>query len=354
MSTRLWSVKGRLRVLKEPFVGRARGEESVAEFVSRRLGREFLDYAINPFVAGVYAGDPRKLSIRAAFPKMYALEANHGGLIRGMIALKKAKRGKERASVGRSRLFSFVEGMQELTRTLAAELGSSLVPGARVEHIIPMRAGRDPVYTVTFQREGISESFQARAVVLAVPAHAAGGIIRRIDPETAKKLESIYYPPVASVYLGFRREKIGRPLDGFGFLVPEVEERNILGTIWSSALFPNRAPEGCEGLTTFVGGARQPDLASSGDEQLTGSVLNELRPIMNLKGEPVFRRITRWEHAIPQYNMGYQEVLQAIERFEQNFRGAFVCSNYRGGIAVGDCVLNAEKTANLVARHIAG
>jgi protoporphyrinogen/coproporphyrinogen III oxidase len=351
--TRLWSVKGRLRILKEPFVGRAPEDESVADFVTRRLGSEFLDYAINPFVAGVYAGDPRKLSIRAAFPKMHALEANYGGLIRGMLALRKERQGPK-ISAGGSRLLSFSEGMQMLPRSIAAELGDTLELNAEVEQIIPMRAGRNPVHVVTVRRNGKSESMQASAVVLASPAAATSAIIRPIDPEMSRILGSIYYPPVASVFLGFRNEQIGRPLDGFGFLVPEVEQRKILGTIWSSALFPGRAPDDCAALTTFVGGARQPDLASLDDDGLRNLVLNELQLIMNVRGDPVFCRINRWEHAIPQYTMGYEKVLHAIERFEQNFRGAFICSNFRGGIAVGDCVANGSKISENIVRYLSG
>ena len=351
--TRLWSLKGRLRILKEPFVGRATEEESVAGFVTRRLGKEFLDYAINPFVAGVYAGDPRTLSIRSAFPKMYALESKYGGLFRGMLALKRERKGSKNPAGG-SRLLTFSGGMQTLPRSLASELGDSLVLNAPVERIIPMRAGRNPIHVVTVRRNGASESIQASAVVLASPAAATAAIIRPIDPEMSKKLESIYYPPVASVFFGFKQDQLARPLDGFGFLVPEVEGRQILGSIWSAALFPGRAPEGCVALTTFVGGARQPGLVSLDDEQLKSLVLKELQSIMGIRGDPLFSRITRWEHAIPQYTMGYESVLRAIDRFEQNFRGAFICSNYRGGIAVGDCVSSASNISEQIVRYLSG
>lgn len=354
ISTRLLSMKGKLRMMKEPFIGRALEEESVSDFITRRLGHELLDYAIDPFVAGVYAGDPRKLSVQDAFPKIYALESTHGGLIRGMLALRNERKLPENMGIGRARPFSFAEGMQTLPRILADELGDSLLLNTSVEHIIPMRAGRAPVYTVAVRRNGAPESMRAAAVVLASPAHSTGGIIRRIDPETAKILESVYYPPLASVYLGFKREQIAIPLDGFGFLVPGVERRKILGTIWSSEMFPGRAPPGCAALTTFVGGARQPELASLGDDSLSRTVLTELQSIMKIGGDPIFCRINRWERAIPQYNMGYRRVLQAVDRFEQNFRGAFICSSFRGGISVGDCVASAGKISDLIARYLSG
>jgi oxygen-dependent protoporphyrinogen oxidase len=346
----LWSLGGKLRILKEPFIGRAYEEESVAQFVTRRLGHEFLDYAIDPFVAGVYAGDPEKLSIRAAFPKMYALESNHGGLFKGMIALKRKRKGTGGARG--SKLFSFVRGMQTIPRAIASDLGAALRLNASVENIVPMRAGKNPVHVVSVRQEGKLESITASAVVLASPAVATGAVIRAIDPETAGVLESVYYPPVASVFLGFCERDIGRPLDGFGFLVPKREERNILGAIWSSALFPGRSPHGCAAITAFVGGSRRPDLVSLDDQALVDLLLTELRTIMNIGGDPVFRRINRWERAIPQYTMGYERVLRTIDRFEQNFRGAFVCSNFRGGISVGDCVTNATAVAERVVQHL--
>jgi oxygen-dependent protoporphyrinogen oxidase len=351
LGSKLWTASGKLRLLKEPFIGRAQREESIAEFVRRRLGREFLDYAINPFVAGVYAGDPENLSVQAAFPKLYALEKNHGSLIGGAIRSRRERKARKEIAKDRAKLFSFADGMQTLPDSIGRSLGDSFKPGCTVERIIPMRAGRFPVYTVYFSGNGIQQSTQADAVVLATPAYATAEIIRPIDPEMSAVLESIYYPPVAEVFLGFRSDQIGRSLDGFGFLVPQVERRNILGTIWSSSLFPNRAPEGCVALTSFAGGARQPELASMADDKLTGLLLADLKDIMNLNGDPLYTKIIRWKRAIPQYNLGYHKILGAMERFEQNFQGAFLCANYRGGIAVGDCVGSAEKIVERVILH---
>ena len=348
----LWSPKGKLRLLREPFIGRASEEESVADFVRRRLGTEFLDYAVNPFVSGMYAGDPEKLSVRSAFPKMYALESKHGGLFKGMLALRKERKASKASGLRRSKLFSLRDGMQTLPASIAASLGESLQVNAPVERIVPMRAGRFPVYTVSYRTGGKAETVQASAVILAAPAHAAAGIIRPIDPEMAKTLESIYYSPLAVAFTGFRSDQFLRTLDGFGYLVPEIEHRRSLGSIWSSVIFPGRAPEGCAALTTFLGGARQPELAALDDWELRATVMDELRPVLNIVGEPLFSRITRWERAIPQYNIGYHRVLESIDRFEQNYRGAFICANYRGGISVGDCIESAKKVAESVGAHI--
>ncbi len=353
LTSSLWSIGGKLRLLKEPFVGRARSEESVADFVRRRLGREFLDYAINPFVAGVYAGNPEDLSVRAAFPKLYSLEEKYGGLIKGAIKSRQERKQRKEVAKNRAELFSFANGMQTLPKALAAGLGNSIKLNASVNHIVPMRAGKFPIYTISYSQDGIDLTMEAHAVVLSTPAYGTSHIVQRIDPAMAKTLDSIDYPPVAEVFLGFEHDQIGRPLDGFGFLVPEVEKRRILGTIWSSALFPDRAPEGRVALTSFIGGARQPELLTLDDEQLIDMVLSELHSLMGVTGLPAYTHITRWDRAIPQYNVGYQTILNAIDRFEQNFQGAFICSNYRGGIAVGDCVMSAEKMAGRVVQHLA-
>jgi oxygen-dependent protoporphyrinogen oxidase len=351
LKSRLWTARGKLRLLKEPFVGRSDHEESISEFVARRLGREFLDYAVNPFIAGVYAGDPRQLSVRVALPKLFALEEKYGGLLKGLILGRKERRARAEKSKSRAQLFSFIDGMQSLPEALSAKLGDSVRLSTPVENIIPIRAGRFPMYTVyTSDRRPVSQDVSA--VVLAGPAYATANMIRPIDPDMSKTLEAIYYPPVVEVFLGFQNEQVERSPDGFGFLVPEKEERKILGTIFSSTIFPQRAPEGTVAFTSFLGGARQPELALLVDEDLEKLVVDELQSLMKIKGEPIYSKIIRWEKAIPQYTLRYDKILKAMDRFELNFRGAFLCSNYRGGIAVGDCLMNAKKTAERVLEHL--
>ena len=344
LRTRLWSTRGKLRLLKEPFVGRAGREESIAEFVERRLGREFLDYAINPFVAGVYAGNPEELSVRSAFPKLYALEEKYGGLIRGMIRGARERKARAETAKDRARMFSFRDGMQSFPDALARSLEGRIRYGAAVRTVARAPHG----FTVTFERDGSLEQLVAESVVLAVPAFAAIPMVAGLAPDLSRCLGEIYYPPVAEVFMGFRSEQVGRPLDGFGYLIPAREQRKILGTIWSSALFGGRAPAAHAAFTTFVGGSRQPELAGLPDGEMRDVVLAELRSIMRITGDPVLTRIIRWPKAIPQYRLGYQETVERIERAESANPGFFVCANYRGGIAVGDCVINGEKTARRI------
>jgi oxygen-dependent protoporphyrinogen oxidase len=347
----LWSAGGKLRLMKEPFVGRAAEEETVAQFVRRRLGPEFLDYAINPFVAGVYAGDPSSLSVRAAFPKLYALEERYGGLIRGMVQGAGERRKRAEKAKDRARMFSFRNGMQIFPDALARLPGLDMRLGSAVtsvERKEPPEGGRG--FVVRYRRGGREESLEASAVVLAVPAYAAGELIRPFSAPLAEALGRIFYPPVTEVFLGFPSASMGRPLDGFGFLVPEREKRNILGTIWTSALFPGRAPEGHVALTTFVGGSRQPSLAERDDGELARMVSAELRTLMGVRGDPVYAKIVRWQKAIPQYTLGHLALMAELGEFESCMRGLYLGGNYRGGIAVGDCLTAGES----LARRIAG
>ncbi len=358
VATSLWSARGKLRLLGEPFIGRAAREETVAEFVSRRLGREFLDYAINPFVAGVFAGDPAKLSVRSAFPKLYSLEENYGGLVKGMIRGAGERRRRAEKAKDRARMFSFAAGMQTFPAAIARALGDRVRCECEVTSIArAFRPGKDGerssgAYAVSFVRGGHSHSLRAEAVIVAIPAYHASVLLDPLAPGLGSMLESIYYPPVAEVFLGFPAGSFTIPLDGFGFLVPEVENRRILGTIWSSSLFPERAPSGHVALTTFVGGSRQPELLRMDDASLRQLVLDELRSIMGAKGEPVFSRIIRWHRAIPQYHLGHQRIMEAVDRLEQEHPGVFVCANFRGGIAVGDCVMNGDRTASRAAAFV--
>jgi oxygen-dependent protoporphyrinogen oxidase len=351
LTSRLWSARGKLRLLKEPFVGRAREEESVAAFVERRLGREFLEYAINPFVAGVYAGNPEELSVRVAFPKLYALEANYGGLIRGMIGGRRERRRRAEKAKDRAKLFSFTGGMDVFPRAIANALGESFQGGTHCTGI-DRETGGTGRFKVRVVTAGVERLVGADAVIVAVPAFAASGLVRRFSESLADRLNAVFYPPVAQVFLGFPEDRVAQPLDGFGFLVPAMERRTILGTIWSSALFPGRAPAGCVALTTFVGGARQPDLAGLPDRQLQDLVTAELRRLMGVSGDPLIVNIARWERAIPQYNLGYQSLLDGINSLEKSVPGLFLCANYRGGIAVGDCVMSGERTASSVSAFL--
>lgn len=352
LRSRLWSAGGKLRLLKEPLAGRSDKEETVAEFVERRLGKEFLDYAINPFVAGVYAGNPEQLSVQAAFPKLYGLEKKYGGLIKGQIKGRKERRERAEQSKDRARMFSFRQGMESLPTALQKALAPRVMAGMGVRHITTAPKDRSPQFGVAGLKNGASFKFRADVVVTAIPSAATARLLAPIDRPLSESLGRIPYPPVAEVFLGFKTSDIERALDGFGFLVPAQEKRLILGTIWSSALFPGRAPHGYEALTTFIGGSRQPELVERDDEHLIELVTQELVQIIGVRSKPRFAQVTRWRSAIPQYVIGHLDVMAQIDQFERRNPGLFLSGNFRGGISVGDCVMSSERVAHQVLEHL--
>ena len=172
--------------------------------------------------------------------------------------------------------------------------------------------------------------------------------MEQLDPDISSELHEIYYPPVNVIYTGFNQSKINHKLDGFGYLIPEQEKRKILGSLWSSSLFPGRAPEGYCALTSFVGGARSPKLTEMDDNDLIKLTLEELNSIVGVKGEPDYVKIIRWGKAIPQYNNHYTDLYESIENFQNRNKGIFICNNFYKGIAVGDCIKNADATVSNV------
>ncbi|MCB0588360.1 MAG: protoporphyrinogen oxidase [Phaeodactylibacter sp.] len=348
LQTGLFSWKAKLRLLQEPFLKPTLGDDiSLADFVHHRLGREFLDYAINPFVAGVYAGDPRTLSTAAGFPKLYALEKNYGSLIRGAILGARERKKRKEVAKDRARMFSFRDGMQTFTDALKEKVGpityNTSVTGLQI---------RDGRFELQLEQEGHKQQQEFGLVVSSVPTHALAPLVSEIAPDMAQPLADVYYPPVAVVYMAFKQEDIQRELDGFGFLVPEVEKRKILGSIWSSTIFPDRAPEGYASFTSFVGGTRQPDNALLPDEQLKEMVVSELKSLVGITGEPAFTKIKKWQKAIPQYKVGYKKVQAIFEKLEAQYPGLHFAGNYRRGISVGDSVLSAHETVERILGNI--
>lgn len=343
LRTRLFSARAKLRLLGEPF--RARGpadaDESVAAFVERRLGREFLDYAVNPFVGGVYAGDPARLSVRHAFPKLHALEQEHGSLLRGALKRRNASGGP------RGGICSFPDGLGELPRALARSLGDALRLSHRVVAVRRDGAG----WEIAFVAGGAPGVARCSAVICALPADALAGVEFPGVAAAASlpALREIEHPPVVSVFTGFRREAVAHPLDGFGVLMPEVERRQALGVLFSSSLFPGRAPAGQVALTTFVGGVRSPELAALDDDGLRRLVQEELRALLGVHGEPVRFGVHRWRRAIPQYTVGYARFKGILAAVEAAAPGVFIGGQARDGISLAYCIESGRRLAQAAA-----
>ncbi len=343
LTTSAFSLGAKLRLLAEPFIAPLAPdvEESIASFVRRRLGREFLDYAIDPFVAGIYAGDPERISVPAAFPRLAALEQKYGSLIKGQILGARERRKNPETGKNVARSFSFREGMQTVTDAIAKRLPRA-VYGVRVSSI--SRAS-DGTFTVSGEQNGAPYVRRARAVVLATPAYAAATIVEPLAPKSSQALRAIEYAPVSVVATAYRRADIMHPIEGFGCLVPKIEKRRILGSLFSSSMFAGRAPEGTVILTTFVGGRRNPDIAALPDKELVATVHNDLSALVGAKAAPLWSAITRWRQAIPQYDLGHRERLAEVDRAEAAVPGLWFCANYRGGVSVSDCVKNGHAIA---------
>ena len=350
-ATRLFSARAKLRLFCEPFIGRGArdAEESVADFVRRRLGTELLDYAINPFVGGVYAGNPAELSVSAAFPRLHELEQQYGSLIRGQLVGARARSRNPEKSKQSAPMFAFREGMQTLTDAIAQRL-TRVELATEVVSVVP----GDGCYVVTASSANGLREFRARAVLLATPAYAAAKLVAPFAATAAAALAAVPYPPVAVTFSVFRRSAIAHPLDGFGVLIPECERRQMLGTIFSSTLFENRAPGGMVLLTSFVGGTRQPELAQRDEHAIADLVQSELAAVLGASANPEFVRVKRWPRAIPQYTLGHARRIGKVAAAEKKFPGLFFCANYRGGISIGDCIKSADRAADQVATFLRG
>ncbi len=336
LTTPAFTLGAKLRLLREPFVARgpAGVEESVGAFVQRRLGSEFLDYAIDPFVAGIYGGDPERISVSAAFPRLLALEQKYGSLIKGQILGARERRRNKEAAKNAAASFSFRGGMQTLTDALARALAPI------VYDVSAQRVARDPdgTFVVEGMRGGEPLVRRARAVVLCAPAQATAAMIREVAADAATALAGIEYAPIAIVANAYRRRDVAHSLAGFGFLVPKKELRSILGCLFSSSMFDGRAADGTVLLTTFAGGRRNPEVASASDADVAGAAQEELADLVGATQRPLWQEVVRRPQAIPQYDLGHHQRLRSIDAAEAAMPGLYFCANYRGGVAVGDRV----------------
>lgn len=350
LKTKLFSFRAKLRIFAEPFIGRSKDGyyQSIAEFVKRRLGHEFLDYAINPFVAGVYAGRPEELSVKSSFPKLYALEENYGGLIVGTIRSIRERKKRAEKSKQSAKMLSFKHGMQVFPKAIARHLGQRVITFAEVNSVTKI----DNIYKVQYTYAGEIKQINCDVVLSTVPSFQAAELFGHFDETLSKHLKEIYYPPVLVILIAYQSDKIGQPLDGFGFLIPEKEKKSFLGAIWSSVIFKDRTNSDYDVFTLFVGGSRDPEIGSFDKELLINKVKKEFEELMNISGEPVHISYRYWSKAIPQYTLGYIEHENYFDEFEKKFPGLILSGNYRGGISVGDCIKNAELVVNKVINKI--
>jgi oxygen-dependent protoporphyrinogen oxidase len=338
LTTRLLSISGKLRLLREPFVGaRDDPRESVADFFARRLGPQVADRLVGPFVSGIWAGDAHALSARSAFPLLARWEREHGSLLRGALA-SRPPRDRSRSPLPKG-LLSFRDGLETLPRALAASLGARLSLGAPVRRLSP-DGGRWRVETE-------QETLAADRVVVAAPAAEAARLLENVDPEAARALSEMPQPPLAVLHLAWPAAAFPTPLLGFGHLVVPTGKRRILGAVWNSCLFPGRAPEGEVLVTAFAGGSRDPSAAALADARLLDLATRELSASLGARSAARLIRVTRYARAIPQYDLDHESRLAALEQAELRNPGLTFIGNYRGGISVGDVVRNGLAVSDL-------
>jgi oxygen-dependent protoporphyrinogen oxidase len=327
-------------------------EESVATFVRRKFGHEILEYLVAPFVSGVYAGDPEKLSLKAAFPTLDEWERQYGSVLRGAMKSRPAK--EKRA--GAPPLCSFLRGVAALPRAIAAKLGGAMQYEARAVSVdfasADQRADAGAACEIRIVHNSEEHPVSANAVVIATPAYAAAHLLETFSPHLAQTLSGIAYAPVAVVACTYYRQQVGDPLEGFGFLVPRGEKVRTLGTVWNSSLFPGRAREGSVTITSFIGGATDPDVIQLREENIAAIVAEENARVLGITGPPVEVAVWRYPRALPQYNLGHGHIVETIRDAERASSGLFFAGNYLEGPAIGKCVENGFQTAEAVQKYL--
>lgn len=341
VTTRLFSPAGKLRMALDLVIPRKRtgGDESVAHFVRRRLGREALERIAQPMIAGIYGADPEILSLQATFPRFLQMEAEHGSVIRAMMAAGRrrpaAAASTAQASGARYGLFvSFDGGLATLARGVADRLPPGAIrTGCRVRGVRPIEGG--------WEISDGEASERHDALVLALPAPEAAELIQPVDAALADRLSSVAYGAAATVSIAFRQEQVRHPLDGFGFVVPAIEGLAITGCTFTHKKYAGRAPAGFALLRAFWGSACQ----GLTDEEILLRTLEELRGPMGLRGDPALTHVARWPRSMAQYAVGHLDLVSDIECRAAALTGLALAGNAYRGIGIPDCIRSGEAAA---------
>ncbi|PWU04512.1 MAG: protoporphyrinogen oxidase [Verrucomicrobia bacterium] len=357
LTTPLFSIKAKLRLLKEPWIPKNiknASPESLSQFFTRRLGQEILDYAVDPFVSGIYAGDPNKLSIQHAFPKLYNLESTHGSLFKA--AFKKQKNPHKL----KTQTITFQKGMATLPLKLAEHLKNDLHLNSTVTSI----SHTNNTWQLTWETQKSNQPSSPLSVslssthsqnfthlILTLPANQLSTLPFHnlsLLSQTLSPLQTIEYTPIAVLTQVFNRTAIKHPLDGFGMLLPSKENRNILGTLFTSSMFPNQTSSDFHVLRTFIGGTRFPIISNLDKKTIESIVSQELTKLLSISQEPIFSHVHQWNSAIPQYNLGYDQFFHTMENAEKLFPGLYIMGNFRTGISLPQCILAGLNSTELI------
>ena len=346
VKTPLFTLKDKFRILGEPF--RAAGknpDETLADMVKRRMGQSFLDYAIDPFILGVYAGDPNRLVPKYALPKLYNLEQHYGSFIKGSIKKKFEPKTDEEKKVTRN-VFSVVGGLSSLTGALQNRIGHENFQ-LKISDVEVKPFENHYVVSYTDQN-GLKVELETKKVISTIGAHQLNKVMSFIDRNLLSKITALHYTKVIQVVLGFNKWS-GMKLDGFGGLIPFKESRNILGVLFMSALFNNRAPEDGALLSIFLGGVRKPEIYKLPQAEIEKIIEKEVCDLMQLNEfKPDLFKIIRHEYAIPQYEANSGDRFNSIAEVEKQFPGFLIGGNLRNGIGMADRILQARMLADKV------
>ncbi|MDQ1707077.1 MAG: protoporphyrinogen/coproporphyrinogen oxidase [Pyrinomonadaceae bacterium] len=373
VSSEIFSWSGKTRMALDLLLPRRKAngsgaDESLAQFVLRRFGREALERMAQPMVGGIYTADPERLSLRATMPRFLEMEREHRSVIR---ALRK-QHGSERASGARYSLFlSLDRGMQLLTDQLVERIsdfqsqvsaGLTQTQEGRPQPRNAIGMNRTVKSLALVRTEGPArkwsvttngaETIVADAVCLALPAYAAARLLGKLDQSLADELEGIPYESSTTINLAYRRSEIPHALDGFGFVVPFVERRTVIACTFSSVKFAGRAPDGQVLLRAFVGGALQPEMFQLSDEELLARVRADLRDLLGVENAPLFAEVARWERSMPQYHLGHLERVKRIEERVSSLPGLTLAGNAYSGPGIPDCIRSGESAAEAILRAL--
>lgn len=330
-------------------------DESVYDFIARRTNREVAELFAELLVTGIYAGDPRQLSMAACFPRIVEMERQSGSVTAGMLQearrRKTQTKEKRQASVHRAQFYSLRRGMRQLVEVLAQHLGAALYlqsPVHRLLYLANQPGHRWQVYTTT-------STWCCRHLVLACPGYIQADLLRPLDEELAGLIAAIPYVPVAVIALGYRADQLGLQIQGFGYLTAHRSSSRLLGSQWCSSIFPDRAPRGHILMRYMAGGARHPEMVELPDETLIAEAQDEARRVLAIHGTPVYSQVIRWPRAIPQYTLGHLNRLIALRKLLGRWHGLYLAGNAYDGVSLNDCVERANKlSAQITHQHAVG
>jgi len=345
LTSPLWSLPAKLRLMSEVFIPRGSDEsETVSGFVRRRLGQEVLDTAMDPFISGTLASDPDLAEAQSVLPRLTALENRYGSLTAGMLVNRVLKR--RRANTADT--FSFQGGMSELVDALARTPGVTLRCGASATGIMH----QDNEWQVEGDVAGVPNKIRVPQLVMSTPADVSGKLLDSIDSRLGELLCGIEYSPVAVLHMGLKSGNIKHPLDGTGFLVSKQSHLPVNGNLWMSSMFPDRAPQGYTLLSSYLGGVHHPEQLHQTDEELSDTVLGCLRPLLGIKGSAEYVKVERHHQGLPLYHGRYQARISEIDEHLNGLSGLYLNANYMHGVSVRERIFQGQQVANNIAKAL--